>query len=87
MPSSLLRTTPRRRSSSSSCILRSWLVGSSPMVDGTGEGEGSGASPRFSRSFLNSTSLIALVGGTAFLLFSVGRRATGASTGAAACAQ
>jgi hypothetical protein len=56
------------------------------MVAGTGVGEGSGASPRLSRSLLNSTSLIALVGGTAFLLFSVGRRATGASTGAAACA-
>ena len=52
------------------------------MDDGTGVGEGSGASPRFSLSFLNSTSLIALVGGTAFLFFaSVGRRVIGASTG------
>ena len=86
VPSSLLRSTVRRRSSSCSCILRSWLVGSSSMVAGTGVGEGSGASPRLSRSLLNSTSLIALVGGAAFLLLSVGRRATGASTGAAACA-
>ena len=86
MPNNLLGSTLRRRSSSCSCILRRWLVGSSPMVDGTGVGEGSGASPRLSRSILNSTSLIELVGDTAFLLFSVGRRATGASTGAAACA-
>ena len=80
MASNLLRSTPRRRSSSSCCTLCSWLVGSSPTDDGIGVGEGSGASPRLALSLSNSTSLIELLGAVSFLVLEgVGRRPVDAS--------